>query len=183
MPSNTMKSVLAGLVSALALSAIADAQVRQPYQADGAPLRPGQDCALQYVDRSLSGALFIKASPGQSGSYRLVVRRHNNANDVLIQMGGWFDGSATEEVVIARAFLTSRNLMEARRGQFVTQGRDVYLIDGALEIYDEDGRLTCSTPQLDVLRAPALPGASNGAGPVAEPRAQSQRRIVSPFGL
>lgn len=142
------------LASALSLSALVGASAHA-FQSDriyGAPLRAGQDCALQYGDRTLSGELLIKAGAGQSGSYRLTLRRFNESNDVLINMSGRFEGSSTEETLIGRAYLTSRNLMEARRDEVVVQGRDVYLINGSLEVFDDRGRLTCSTPQVDVIR-------------------------------
>lgn len=168
---SALTAALLGLTaSAAVLSQPAQAQPEVVY---GEPLRDGQACAIQYVDRSLSGALYVKAAAGQSGSYRLRLRRHNDDNDVLLEMSGEFDGSASQEVVIARAFLSSRNIMDARRGQVVTQGRDVYLINGGLEIFDAQGRRTCRTRQVDVLRfetmRPLAPGQVRAPAPMPRP--------------
>ncbi|MBR9825743.1 MAG: hypothetical protein GYB36_08070 [Alphaproteobacteria bacterium] len=165
---------LAAVLIAISALSGTSAQAMQSVSRDGAPLRAGQDCALQYIDRSLAGALYIKAGAGQSGSYRLTINRYNDANDVLISMSGSFTGSATDDTLIARAYLTSRNLMDARRDALVVQGRDVYLINGSLEIFDARGRLTCHTPQVDVIRgnwpASIAPAPPPSARPAPRPR-------------
>jgi len=173
---SALASVLA-LASAagLALGPVAGAEA-QTGNLQQVGIRDGQNCALQYVDNSLMGLVLIKAAAGQGGSYRLTIRRANDANDVLVQMSGDFNGSPTQETLIGQAQLRSTSIYDIRTGQRVTQGRQVFTINGSLELFDENGRRTCRTRQVDVLRfgpdvgAPAAPQVA--ARPASQPLAR-----------
>lgn len=159
-----LKAALAAVMTAFSVVSIAEAQIT------GVPLRDGADCGMQYYDRSMTGAMFIKAGPGQSGSYRLTVRRGNDSNDVLLRMAGDFTGHRDRETLIARAYLMSRtaahpsDFIEMHRAQTVRQGREIYRLNGVLQIFDRYGNLTCRTNQVELVQSHA-----GIAGPVSRP--------------
>jgi hypothetical protein len=148
--SNPLKALM---FSVFALGATATAA-----QADGTPgipLAPGQDCGIHVYLSNSGGVVMPKAAGWMSGSYRFRLYQAIPTSDVDINLSGRFSSSADRSTKLAQSAFGLgyvvpggfRGMDELRDAEL---GQDAALF-GSLQVYDQAGRLSCTTNAVTIL--------------------------------
>ncbi|WP_203292921.1 hypothetical protein [Maricaulis parjimensis] len=150
----TMKSQLtAALVSAGLLAGFAaPAQAQLP---SGIDLHPNADCGIQVYMSNAGGVAMAKADRALSGSYRFTLYQAIPTSQVDINLSGRFSGGGPRDTTLARnPFALGYAVPNGYRGMHELRdaelGQDAHL-EGSLQVYDDRGRLVCSTRQVSIM--------------------------------
>lgn len=160
-----MRNILSGTIKAVALGAAllaGTSPAAVAANANGIPLRAGQNCGIQVYLSNSGGIVMPKASGHMGGSYRFRMYQAIPTSDLDIALNGRFQRSGSGSTTLAR---NSFSLGYVVRGGYrgmdelrdAALGEDAALV-GSLQVYDNRGRMTCSTNSLQILPIQALTG-------------------------
>ncbi|WP_323762187.1 hypothetical protein [Maricaulis sp.] len=138
-----------GAAMATALPVAAQAQNR-----NGIDLQPGRDCGIQVYLSNSAGMAVPKADVALNGSYVFRLYQAIPTSDLNLALSGRFSSDGVRDTALARNNFALgyvvpggyRGMDEIRDAEL---GQDAMLL-GSLQVYDQAGRLTCSTQQVDV---------------------------------
>lgn len=145
----------AALISALPSGA--EAQSR-----NGIDLRPGRDCGIQVYLSNSGGIAVPKADARLSGSYVFHLYQAIPTSDLDLRLSGSFSGNGARDTALARNHFALgyvvaggyRGMDELRDAEL---GQDA-MLEGSLAVYDNAGRLTCSTHEVNIMPMALLDG-------------------------
>ncbi|ABI66465.1 hypothetical protein Mmar10_2173 [Maricaulis maris MCS10] len=140
------------LGAALTTALPASAQALGP---NGIDLQPGRDCGIQVYLSNSSGIAIPKADVQLNGSYVFRLYQAIPTSDLNLSLSGRFNSNGARDTPLARSnFVLGyvvpggyRGMDELRDAEL---GQDAMLV-GSLAVYDQAGRLTCSTQQVDIM--------------------------------
>lgn len=169
-------SRLKAFTSAIALGATLFAAVPSAAQAqarNGIDLHPSRDCGIQVYLSNSSGVAVPKADVRLSGSYVFRLYQAIPTSDLNLRLDGRFASNGSRDTALARSHFTLgyvvpggyRGMDELRDAEL---GQDA-MLRGSLAVYDQAGRLTCSTQQVDIMPMDLL----NGVRPAPRARTTS----------
>ncbi|WP_297732670.1 hypothetical protein [uncultured Maricaulis sp.] len=149
---------LKAFTSAIALGATLVAawpSAAQAQSRSGIDLHPNRDCGIQVYLSNSAGVAVPKADSRLSGSYVFHLYQAIPTSDLNLRLDGRFSGGGAHDTALARSHFGLgyvvrggyRGMDEIRDAEL---GQDA-MLRGSLSVYDQAGRLTCSTQVVDVM--------------------------------